>query len=127
MDSRTSACEVSRTTLCPLSKAVAAIWAPVLPEKMLVMQRTRSMGVCVFPAVTRIFMRCWARFFRKNSKFPIPYIFARRNSLANPVYFAEHLKLNELEGRFCKNVTTLVLLGPFVTENKSTTPGPDES
>src|SRR3990172_7761813 len=30
---------------------------PVCPVKMLVMQRTRSSGVCVFPAVTRILMR----------------------------------------------------------------------
>jgi len=54
--STVSGCEVNRSTACPRRRASVAIAAPVRPVKMLVMHRTRSIGVCVLPAVTSSFM-----------------------------------------------------------------------
>src|SRR5262245_51813131 len=48
--------EVSSVTRWPRVAASAAMEAPVRPVKMLVRQRTLSMGACVLPAVTRMCM-----------------------------------------------------------------------
>src|SRR5947208_130741 len=51
-----SGCELSRVTVCPRSWQCNAMVVPVRPVKTLVMQRTRSMGTVVLPAVMRIFI-----------------------------------------------------------------------
>jgi hypothetical protein len=52
----TSGCEVASVTVWPRPHAVRATDAPVRPEKMLVTHRTRSIIVCVLPAVTKKFI-----------------------------------------------------------------------
>src|SRR4051812_46750743 len=53
---RMSGCEVASVTVCPRPHAVRATAAPVRPEKMLVTHRTRSIMLCVLPAVTKKFI-----------------------------------------------------------------------
>src|SRR4051812_40338778 len=57
MSLSTSGCDVSNVIEWPRSQARSAMRVPVRPVKMFVMHRTRSIGACVLPAVTRRRMR----------------------------------------------------------------------